>query len=104
SLLLWMRRLVTVRKQHRAFGRGTMRLLYPRNRKILAYVREYDGERILCVVNLARTAEAVELDLSDWRGAVPVELTGRSPFPPIGDLPYLVTLPAYALYCFVLAD
>src|SRR5690606_30778306 len=64
SLLNWMRRMITVRKQHRAFGRGSMTLLYPRNRKILAYVREYEGERILCVANLSRAAQAVEIDLS----------------------------------------
>src|SRR5690606_22101337 len=63
SLLNWMRRIVAVRKSHRAFGRGTMTLLYPRNRKIIAYVREYEGERILCVANLSAAAQAVELDL-----------------------------------------
>jgi maltose alpha-D-glucosyltransferase/alpha-amylase len=104
SLLNWMRRLIAVRKQHPAFGRGEMQMLYPRNRKILAYVREHEGDRILCVANLSRSAQAVELDLAQWKGAVPVELTGRSPFPPIGDLPYLVTLPAYGFFWFLLAD
>lgn len=104
SLLFWMRRLISVRKQHAAFGRGEMTLLYPRNRKILAYVREHEGDRILCVANLARSAEAVELDLSRWKGAVPVELMGRSAFPPIGDLPYLITLPAYGFYWFSLSE
>ncbi len=104
SLLNWMRRLIAVRKQHKAFGRGTLSFLYPRNRKILAYVREYQDERILCVFNLARSAQAVELDLSQWRGAVPIELTGRAAFPPLGDLPYMLTLPAYGFFWFVLAD
>jgi maltose alpha-D-glucosyltransferase/alpha-amylase len=104
SLLNWTRRIIAVRKQHKAFGRGTMRLLYPLNRRVLAYVREYEGDRILCVANLSRSAQAVELDLSPWRGAVPIELTGRSAFPPVGDLPYLVTLPAYGFYWFLLAD
>jgi maltose alpha-D-glucosyltransferase / alpha-amylase len=104
SLLNWMRRVIAVRKQHLAFGRGTMRLLYPLNRRVLAYVREYEGDRILCVANLSRSAQAVELDLSAWRGAVPIELTGRSAFPPVGDLPYLITLPAYGFYWFLLAD
>ena len=104
SLLNWTRRVIAVRKQHPAFGRGTMRLLYPLNRRVLAYVREYEGDRILCVANLSRSAQAVELDLSPWRGAVPIELTGRSAFPPVGDLPYLVTLPAYGFYWFLLAD
>ena len=104
SLLNWMKRMIAVRQQHPAFGRGTLRLLYPRNRKILAYLREHEGDTILCVANLARSAQAVELDLGEFRGRVPVELLGRSPFPPIGDLPYLLTLPAYGFYWFVLAE
>ena len=104
SLLNWTRRMIAVRKQHPAFGRGTMTLLYPRNRKVLAYVREFEGDRVLCVVNLSRAAQAAEIDLSQWRGHVPIELTGRSAFPPIGDLPYLVTLPAYGFYWFLLTE
>ena len=104
SLLNWMKRMIAVRQAHQAFGRGTLRLLYPRNRKILAYLREHEADRILCVANLARSAQAVELDLSEFRGCVPVELLGRSPFPPIGDLPYLLTLPGHGFYWFVLAE
>ena len=104
SLLNWTRRMIAVRKQHAAFGRGTMTLLYPRNRKVLTYVRETDDERVLCVANLSRTAQAVEIDLSRYKGAVPIELSGRSPFPPIGDLPYMLTLPAYGFYWFLLKD
>jgi maltose alpha-D-glucosyltransferase / alpha-amylase len=104
SLLNWMKRMITVRQQHQAFGRGTLRLLYPRNRKILAYLREHDGDKILCVANLSRSAQAVELDLGEFRGHVPVEVLGRSPFPPIGELPYLLTLPGHGFYWFVLAE
>ncbi len=104
SLLNWMKRMIAVRQTHQAFGRGTLRLLYPRNRKVLAYLREHDGDRILCVANLARSAQAVELDLSAFKACVPVELLGRSPFPPIGDLPYLLTLPGHGFYWFVLAE
>ena len=104
SLLNWMRRMIAVRKQHPAFGRGSMTLIYPRNRKILAYLREHEGDVILCVANLADAAQAVELDLSRFRGRVPIELTGRSAFPPIGDLPYMLTLPAYGFYWFLLTD
>jgi maltose alpha-D-glucosyltransferase/alpha-amylase len=104
SLLNWMKRMITVRQQHPAFGRGTLRLLYPRNRKILAYLREHEGDKILCVANLARSAQAVELNLSEFRGHVPVEVLGRSPFPPVGDLPYLLTLPGHGFYWFVLAE
>jgi maltose alpha-D-glucosyltransferase/alpha-amylase len=103
SLLNWMRRMLSVRKRSRAFGRGAMRLLYPANRKVLAYLREYEGDTILCVFNLSRSAQAVELDLSGWAGQVPVEMLGGTGFPPIGQLPYLLTLPPYGFYWFALA-
>src|SRR4029453_9610473 len=103
SLLNWMRPMIMVRKNHSASGRGILRLLRPRNRKILAFVREHEGQRIMCVFNMGRSAQAVELDLREFRGAVPVELTGNSTFPPIGELSYLLTLPGYGFYWFVLA-
>jgi maltose alpha-D-glucosyltransferase / alpha-amylase len=104
SLLIWTRRLLAVRTGHRAtFGRGAQRFLYPTNRKILAFLREDECETLLCVSNLSRTAQAVELDLSSYNGRVPVDLLGGSSFPPIGQLPYLLTLPPYAFYWFVLA-
>jgi maltose alpha-D-glucosyltransferase/alpha-amylase len=104
SLLNWTKRLLRVRSRHAVFGRGTMTFLYPRNRKILAYLREHDGQCVLCVANLSRSAQAVELDLSAFRGRVPVELLGRSAFPPVGDLPYLLTLQAYGFFWFLLAE
>ncbi|MBV8837597.1 MAG: maltose alpha-D-glucosyltransferase [Alphaproteobacteria bacterium] len=103
SLLQWMRRTLAIRRRHCAFGRGTMRFLYPRNRKVLAFLREHDGEAILCVANVAQSPQAVELDLSEFNGRVPTELTGGSLFPPIGQLTYLLTLPPYGFYWFVLA-
>ncbi len=103
SLLNWMRRMLAVRRQHRALGRGSLRFLYPKNRKVLAYLREYEGETILCVANLARSAQAVELDLSEFGGRIPIELNNGSPFPPIGQLTYLLTMPPYGFYWFLLA-
>jgi maltose alpha-D-glucosyltransferase/alpha-amylase len=103
SLLQWTRRLIAMRKANRAFGRGTLRFLQPGNRKILAYLREHNGESLLCVANLARAPQAVELDLGGFKGRVPVELMGRSRFPPIGELPYLLTLGSYGFYAFRLA-
>ncbi|MFT8244364.1 maltose alpha-D-glucosyltransferase [Roseomonas sp. BN140053] len=103
SLLNWTRRMLATRRQSRAFGRGTMRLLYPGNRKVLAYLREYEGETILCVFNLSRTAQAVELDLSAFAGRVPVEMLGGTAFPAIGQLTYLLTIQPYGFYWFVLA-
>ncbi|HET6605186.1 MAG TPA: maltose alpha-D-glucosyltransferase, partial [Rhodopila sp.] len=104
SLLMWMRRTISVRRQYRAFGCGTMRLLYPKNRKILAYLREHEDRVILCVANLARTPQAVELDLSEFQNRTPIELDGGSIFPPIGQLPYLLTLSPFGFYWFVLGE
>jgi len=104
SLLMWMRRNIAVRRQYQAFGRGTFRLLYPKNRKILVYLREHEGITILCVANLARTPQAVELDLSEFRDRIPIELDGGSVFPPIGQLPYLLTLAPFGFYWFNLAE
>jgi maltose alpha-D-glucosyltransferase/alpha-amylase len=104
SLLNWMKRMLRVRNSSRAFGRGTLKFIRPGNRKILVYIREHADDTILCVANLARTAQAVELDLRDYKGRVPVELIGRTPFPPIGELPYLLTLSGYSFYWFRLAS
>ncbi|GAC1328546.1 MAG: maltose alpha-D-glucosyltransferase [Beijerinckiaceae bacterium] len=102
GLLNWMRRMIAVRRAHPAFGRGTLRFLYPANRKVLAYLREDADDKLLCVVNVSRAPQAVELDLSEFRGAVPIELTAGSIFPPVGQLPYLLTLPSYGFFWFKL--
>jgi maltose alpha-D-glucosyltransferase/alpha-amylase len=107
SLLNWMRRMLAVRKSHPAFGRGTLKFLYPGNRKVFAYLRELTGEKsetVLCVCNLSRTAQAVELDLSAYIGRVPVDIVGGSVFPPVGQLTYLLTLPPYGSFWFLLAQ
>jgi len=104
SLLNWMQRVLAVRKNHQAFGRGKLIFLHPGNRKILAYFRIYGDDIILCVTNLSRAAQPVELDLSAYKGYVPVELMGRAAFPPIGELPYFLTLPGHNFYWFRLAS
>ncbi|WP_295550901.1 maltose alpha-D-glucosyltransferase [uncultured Pseudacidovorax sp.] len=103
SLLHWTRRMLAVRKTSRAFGRGRKTFLKPGNRKVLAYLSEYEGEVILTVFNLSRAAQPVELDLGAFKGRVPVELLGRSAFPPIGELPYMLTMPSYGFFWFRLA-
>ncbi len=104
SLLNWMRRMIRIRKRQKSFGRGRLDFIYPGNRKVLAYTRTHEDEVLLCVFNVSRQAQAVELDLSDYRGRVPVELEGGTTFPPIGDLPYMLTLPPYGFYWFQLAS
>ena len=95
SMLHWMKRLIGLRKQFKVFGRGTLEFLPTQNRKVLAYLRRYDSELVLCVSNLARTLQPVELDLSAFTGMTPVEMLGLTEFPRIGDQPYFLTLAPY---------
>ncbi|HET9165033.1 MAG TPA: maltose alpha-D-glucosyltransferase [Candidatus Angelobacter sp.] len=100
SLLWWMKRMIAQRKQHPAFGRGKMDILFPSNRKILAFVREFEDEKILVVANLSRFTQCAELDLSRHREAVPVEVFGRNRFPAITEQPYLLSLGPHAFQWF----
>ncbi len=100
SLLNWMKRMIGLRKQYQVFGRGTIEIIPAQNRKVLAYVRRHGDEVVLCVANLSRTVQPVELDLSRFKGMTPVEMLGLTEFPKIGDVPYFVTLGPYAFYWF----
>jgi maltose alpha-D-glucosyltransferase/alpha-amylase len=102
SLLWWMKRLIGLRKSFQAFGRGSLEFLYPDNRKVLVFVRRYNEELILVVANLSRFVQCVELDLSAYQEMVPVELFSRMDFPPIGELPYFLTLGPHSSYMFAL--
>jgi len=104
SLLSWMKRLIGVRKSTQVFGRGTLTFIRPVNRAVLAYVRQLGDEAILCVANISRSAQAVELDMNPWKGRVPQEMLGRTRFPRIGELPYLITLPPYGFFWFMLVE
>jgi maltose alpha-D-glucosyltransferase/alpha-amylase len=104
SLLSATKRLISVRKSTLAFGRGTMTFIRPANRAVLAYVRQYGEEVILCVANLSRSAQATELDLSAWKDRIPLEMLGRTLFPAIGELPYMITLAPYGFYWFELRE
>jgi maltose alpha-D-glucosyltransferase/alpha-amylase len=102
SLLWWMKRLIALRKQWSAFGMGTLEFLQPENRKILVFIRRYGEECVLVVANLSRFVQPVELELSAWTGHTPVELFGRTEFPPITQKPYFLTLGPHAFYWFSL--
>ncbi|MDH7478704.1 MAG: maltose alpha-D-glucosyltransferase [Syntrophomonadaceae bacterium] len=102
SLLNWMKRLIALRKRYRAFGQGSIEFLEPKNCKVLAFLRRYQEELILVVANLSRFVQCVELDLSSLQGMVPYELFGRVEFPPIGELPYFITLAPHTFYYFSL--
>ena len=104
SLINWLRKLIAVRQGYKVFGRGTLTFLTPANRKVIAYVREYEEEKVLCVANLSRTAQQVVLDLSPYQGRVPVEMSGWSPFHAIAQDRYAVSLPGHGFYWFLLSD
>jgi maltose alpha-D-glucosyltransferase/alpha-amylase len=104
SLLSATKRLIAVRKSTLAFGRGSMSFIRPQNRSVLAYVRQYQDEVILCVANLSRSAQATELDLSAFKDRIPLEMLGRTRFPAIGELPYMITLAPYGFYWFQLQE
>jgi maltose alpha-D-glucosyltransferase/alpha-amylase len=104
SILRWLRRFIELRKQHPVFGLGTYEPVVPENPRIFAHIRTYMGDVVLAVHNLARTAQAVELDLSRYEGRVPVEMFGRTPFPRIGELSYLLTLGPRGFFWFQLTE
>jgi maltose alpha-D-glucosyltransferase / alpha-amylase len=100
SLLNWTRRMLSVRRQHPVFGMGGYDELGSSNPSILAFVREFGDDRVLCVNNLSRFPQPVELDLNRFEGYVPVELSGLVQFPAIGELPYLLSLPGHGFLWF----
>jgi len=102
SLLNWTKRLIALRKQYKAFGRGTLEFLQPSNQRMLAYLRRYQEETILVVANLSRFAQAVELDLHKYQGYTPVEMFGRTDFPVIGESYYPLTLGPSSFFWFSL--
>ncbi|HUP48035.1 MAG TPA: maltose alpha-D-glucosyltransferase [Thermoanaerobaculia bacterium] len=102
SLLWWMKRLIATRKRLQAFGRGTMEFLQPDNRKILAFLRRWQDQTILVVANLSRLVQCFELDLQEFRGMVPVELSGGTRFPEVSEKPYFLNLGPFTFYWFLL--
>jgi len=104
SLLNWMRQMILLRKEHHVFGRGTMRFVKPENRKIFAFVREYEGDTVLCVFNLSQFAQPVELDLSEFEGRTPVEMLGKTRFPVVTSKPYQLSFAPWGFFWFGLDE
>ena len=100
SLLSWMKRMIRVRKSSRVLSRGSIEFLKPSNHRVLSYVRQLGEEKILIVNNLSKSAQAVELDLRQYKGSIPIEMFGGNLFPRIGDLYYLLTLGPYQFFWF----
>jgi maltose alpha-D-glucosyltransferase/alpha-amylase len=97
-----MRNMIRLRRLFKVFGRGSIEFLDPANPKVLVYIRRAGDDVILCVVNLSRSAQPVELDLQAFAGMSPIEMLGYTEFPPIGTLPYFLTLGPYGFYWFEL--
>jgi maltose alpha-D-glucosyltransferase/alpha-amylase len=102
SLLQWMKNMIRLRKLFQVFGRGSLEFLTPANTRVLAYLRRHHDDQVLCVANLSRLAQPVELDLASLAGFIPVEMLGYTPFPPIDHQPYRLTLGPYGFYWFEL--
>ena len=102
SLLWWMKRLIQQRKSSRALSRGSIELLHPDNRRVLAFVREYEGERILVLANLSRFVQGTEIPLARFEGLTPVEMFGRTRFPAITNRPYFISLGPHSFFWFLL--
>jgi maltose alpha-D-glucosyltransferase / alpha-amylase len=100
SLLNWMKRLIRLRKRYKVFGRGNITFLHPANEKVLVYTRNYEQEHVLIVNNMSRFPQPAELDLRHYNGWTPVEMFGDTRFPPIGELPYFLTLGPHSFYWF----
>ena len=102
ALLYWMRNMIGLRRLFKVFGRGSLEFLKPENRKVLAYLRRFEGDTILCVANLSHIVQPVQLDLSPFAGLIPVEMIGYTEFPVITEHPYFLTLGPYGFYWFEL--
>jgi maltose alpha-D-glucosyltransferase / alpha-amylase len=104
SLLNWTKRMIAIRRQYRAFGRGAIQFVHSSNQHVLAYVRQFEGEILLCVANLSRHPQPSLLDLKGFEGRVPVELLGQTPFPRIDPAPYALSLGSNGFYWFRLRE
>jgi maltose alpha-D-glucosyltransferase/alpha-amylase len=103
SLLRWLRRFIALRREHPVFGLGSYAALKPSNPHVYAHLRCSELDVALCVHNLSRSAQAVELDLSHYKGSYPIEMFGQTRFPRIGELPYLLTLAPRGFFWFLLS-
>jgi maltose alpha-D-glucosyltransferase/alpha-amylase len=104
SLLNWVREMIHLRRRHAVFGRGAIKLIKPDNRKIFAFTRSYLEETVLCVFNLAQSAQPVELELKDYKGCTPIEMMGEARFPRVGTCPYQLALAPRGFYWFLLSE
>ncbi|NOK02321.1 MULTISPECIES: maltose alpha-D-glucosyltransferase [Myxococcus] len=100
SLLHWVKRMIRIRQRYPVFSLGNLRFLQTDNRKVLAFIREWEGQTVLVVCNLSRFAQPAVLDMCEWEGAVPVELIGETPFPRVSELPYQLSMGPFMFLWF----
>ncbi|WNZ65634.1 maltose alpha-D-glucosyltransferase [Myxococcus sp. MxC21-1] len=100
SLLHWVKRMIRIRQRYPVFSLGNLRFLQTDNRKVLAFIREWEGQTVLVVCNLSRFAQPAVLDMREWEGAVPVELIGETPFPRVSELPYQLSMGPFMFLWF----
>jgi maltose alpha-D-glucosyltransferase/alpha-amylase len=105
SLLNWIKKMIRIRKKFsKVMGRGTIRFINTSNKKVLAFLREYEGEKLMCLFNISRTPTFLEMDLKEFRGLQPKEALTDTLFPAIGDLPYFFTFPPRSFYWMSLTE
>jgi maltose alpha-D-glucosyltransferase/alpha-amylase len=97
-----MKNMIRLRRLFKVLGRGTLEFLKPTNQKVLVYLRRYESDVVLCVANLSKSVQPVELDLRAFDGMIPIEMLGYTEFPAIGELPYFITIGPYGFYWFEL--
>jgi maltose alpha-D-glucosyltransferase/alpha-amylase len=102
SLLWWMKRLIALRKRHRAFSRGSLEIIRPDNPKVFAFLRKFEDEQLLVVANLSRFVQPLQLDLREYAGSAVEELFGRTAFPRIGESPYFLTIGPHGFFWFAM--
>lgn len=102
SLLWFTRRIISMRKRFKAFGRGEMRFLPSDNNKVLTFLRTHEDEHILVVANLSRYCQAVNIQMPEYKGFWVREIFSDNEFSRIADAPYPVTLTPHAFYWFTL--
>jgi len=102
SLLNWLKNLIRIRKRYPIMALGKLSFLYPENKSILVFTLNHEHEHMLCVFNMASTAQPVEIDLPEYAGFTPIEILGDVEFPRIGEWFYLLTLAPYGFYLFYL--
>jgi maltose alpha-D-glucosyltransferase/alpha-amylase len=102
SLFWYMRRIIAMRKQHKAFGRGSIEFVDSDNPHVLCFVRKYEDDTVLVIANLSRFCQVASLKLNDYNGFVAVEMFSGNGFPQVTERPYVLTIGPHSFYWLAL--